>query len=79
MGGGLQHVVGQALQHVADVDHDGVGVGRERHPLALARQDFQTGGAGAEMKIAASEGVDTFITGEGPHWTYALAEDLGPA
>jgi dinuclear metal center YbgI/SA1388 family protein len=36
-----------------------------------------TGGAGAEMKIAASEGVDTFITGEGPHWTYALAEDLG--
>ena len=36
-----------------------------------------TGGAGAEMKIAADEGVDTFITGEGPHWTYALAEDLG--
>jgi dinuclear metal center YbgI/SA1388 family protein len=36
-----------------------------------------TGGAGAELKIAASEGVDTFITGEGPHWTYALAEELG--
>ena len=36
-----------------------------------------TGGAGAEMKIAAQEGVDTFITGEGPHWTYAVAEDLG--
>jgi dinuclear metal center YbgI/SA1388 family protein len=36
-----------------------------------------TGGAGAELKIAADEGVDTFITGEGPHWTYALAEDLG--
>ena len=36
-----------------------------------------TGGAGAEMKQAASEGVDTFITGEGPHWTYALAEELG--
>jgi dinuclear metal center YbgI/SA1388 family protein len=36
-----------------------------------------TGGAGAEMKIAVAEGVDTFITGEGPHWTYALAEDLG--
>jgi hypothetical protein len=31
------HVVGQALQHVADVDHDRVGVGGERHPLALAR------------------------------------------
>jgi dinuclear metal center YbgI/SA1388 family protein len=36
-----------------------------------------TGGAGAELKIAAAEGVDTFITGEGPHWTYALAEDFG--
>ena len=35
-----------------------------------------TGGAGAEMKTAADEGVDTFITGEGPHWTFALAEDL---
>jgi len=36
-----------------------------------------TGGAGAELKDAADEGVDTFITGEGPHWTYALAEELG--
>jgi dinuclear metal center YbgI/SA1388 family protein len=36
-----------------------------------------TGGAGGELKQAAAEGVDTFITGEGQHWTYALAEDLG--
>jgi putative NIF3 family GTP cyclohydrolase 1 type 2 len=36
-----------------------------------------TGGAGAELKSVAAEGVDTFITGEGPHWTYALAEELG--
>jgi dinuclear metal center YbgI/SA1388 family protein len=36
-----------------------------------------SGGAGAELKLAANEGVDTFITGEGPHWTYALAEELG--
>ncbi len=35
-----------------------------------------TGGAGTELKLAASEGVDTFITGEGPHWTFALAEEL---
>jgi dinuclear metal center YbgI/SA1388 family protein len=35
-----------------------------------------TGGAGGEVKLAAREGVDTFITGEGPHWTYALAEEL---
>lgn len=36
-----------------------------------------TGGAGGELKLAAAEGVDTFVTGEGPHWTYALAEELG--
>jgi dinuclear metal center YbgI/SA1388 family protein len=36
-----------------------------------------TGGAGNDLKLAASEGVDTFITGEGPHWTFALAEELG--
>ena len=36
-----------------------------------------TGGAGGDLKIAAEEGVDAFITGEGPDWTYALAEELG--
>jgi dinuclear metal center YbgI/SA1388 family protein len=36
-----------------------------------------TGGAGADLQQAADEGVDTFISGEGPHWTFALAEDLG--
>jgi dinuclear metal center YbgI/SA1388 family protein len=34
-----------------------------------------TGGAGSELAKARREGVDTFITGEGPHWTYALAEE----
>ncbi|MGH7991966.1 MAG: Nif3-like dinuclear metal center hexameric protein [Limisphaerales bacterium] len=36
-----------------------------------------TGGAGGDLKQAADEGVDTFVTGEGPHWTYTLAEELG--
>ncbi len=36
-----------------------------------------TGGAGSDLKQAAMEGVDTFVTGEGPHWTFALAEELG--
>ena len=36
-----------------------------------------TGGAGGEFKQAAEAGVDTFITGEGNHWTYAVAEELG--
>jgi dinuclear metal center YbgI/SA1388 family protein len=36
-----------------------------------------TGGAGSHLRTAAAEGVDTFITGEGPHHTFALAEELG--
>ena len=36
-----------------------------------------TGGAGAELFLAKREGVDAFITGEGPHWTYPAAEELG--
>lgn len=46
-------------------------------PAICRRIGIVTGGAGAEVKKAAAEGVDTFITGEGPHWTYALAEELG--
>ena len=36
-----------------------------------------TGGAGGEIARAVAEGVDTFITGEGPHHSYTLAEELG--
>lgn len=36
-----------------------------------------SGGAGGELAQAAKEGVDTFITGEGPHWSFPLAEELG--
>ena len=46
-------------------------------PSQCERIGVVTGGAGAELNIAAKEGVDTFITGEGPHWTHALAEDAG--
>jgi dinuclear metal center YbgI/SA1388 family protein len=46
-------------------------------PAVCRRIGVVTGGAGDEVKQAVAEGVDTFITGEGPHWTYALAEELG--
>jgi putative NIF3 family GTP cyclohydrolase 1 type 2 len=55
----------------------------DAHPLLIPagpevcrRIGVVTGGAGAELRQAADEGIDTFITGEGPHWTYALAEEL---
>jgi dinuclear metal center YbgI/SA1388 family protein len=45
-------------------------------PAVSRRIGVVTGGGGAELKVAACEGVDTFITGEGPHWTFAVAEEL---
>ena len=36
-----------------------------------------TGGAGSEACAGAAAGVDTFITGEGPHWSYPAAEEAG--
>lgn len=48
--------------------------GGPAHPV---RVGVVTGGAGSEIAQAAAAGVDTFITGEGPHWSYTLAEELG--
>jgi len=36
-----------------------------------------TGGAGSEIEKAAASGADTFVTGEGPHWSFPMAEELG--
>ena len=36
-----------------------------------------TGGAGSEIYEVASGGIDTFITGEAPHWAAIAAEELG--
>lgn len=36
-----------------------------------------TGGAGSEIYAVAREGIDTFITGEAPHWASVAAEELG--
>lgn len=36
-----------------------------------------TGAAGSEVPKVAQEGIDTFVTGEGPHWSYTAAEELG--
>lgn len=46
-------------------------------PEQCARIGLVTGGAGGGVARAAAEGVDTFITGEGPHHSYTLAEELG--
>lgn len=52
--------------------HASVGGPAQCHRVALV-----TGGAASEIEKAAAAGADTFITGEGSHWTYAAAEELG--
>jgi putative NIF3 family GTP cyclohydrolase 1 type 2 len=36
-----------------------------------------TGGAASEVRKIAVLGFDAFITGEGPHWSFIEAEELG--
>ncbi len=46
-------------------------------PSQCRRIGVVSGGAGNELRRAAAEGVDTFVTGEGAHWTRTVAEELG--
>ncbi len=46
-------------------------------PDRIGSVGIVTGGAGSEVAEAAATGVEAFITGEGPHWSYPLAEELG--
>jgi dinuclear metal center YbgI/SA1388 family protein len=46
-------------------------------PEVASRIGIITGGAGSEIYAIAEQGIDTFITGEGPHWSYTSAEELG--
>ena len=43
----------------------------------VTRVGIITGGAGSEIHELAKHDIDTFITGEGPHWSYTAAEELG--
>lgn len=46
-------------------------------PPTTATIGLITGGAGSEIYAMAREGIDTFITGEAPHWAAVAAEELG--
>jgi dinuclear metal center YbgI/SA1388 family protein len=46
-------------------------------PQICRRVGVVSGGAGDDLQRASEEGVDTFVTGEGQHWTFGVAEDLG--
>jgi dinuclear metal center YbgI/SA1388 family protein len=46
-------------------------------PARVRRVGVVTGGAGEMVSEAAALGCDAFVTGEGPHHTFTLAEELG--
>jgi dinuclear metal center YbgI/SA1388 family protein len=46
-------------------------------PKQTHRIGVVTGAAGSEIYRVAGEGIDTFITGEAPHWAAVAAEELG--
>ena len=46
-------------------------------PATTAVIGIITGGAGSEIYAVAHEGIDTFITGEAPHWAAVAAAELG--
>lgn len=46
-------------------------------PVQVRRVGIVTGAGGSLIPQAAAAGLDTFITGEGPHWTFFDAEELG--
>lgn len=46
-------------------------------PATTSNVAVITGGAGSEIYAIAEEGIDTFITGEAPHWAAVAAAELG--
>ena len=45
--------------------------------IAFVLLGICTGAAGSQIEDAHKAGVDTLITGEGPHWSFLRAEELG--
>jgi dinuclear metal center YbgI/SA1388 family protein len=46
-------------------------------PAKPRRVGVATGGSGDKVGEAAAAGVDTFVVGEGPQWSWVRAEELG--
>lgn len=66
---GLAETLGQAVGGKVHVCPGG--------PQNVSSVGIITGGAGSEVAKVAQSGVDTFISGEGPHWSHPLALELG--
>lgn len=69
--GNLQRLLAATSRAVhANIHHCPAG------PAEISKVAVITGGAGSEVECIARTGAHAFITGEGPHWSYPLAEEL---
>lgn len=71
-GGSLEAIAARVEAAVGGKVHVCAGGGAD-----AGRVGVITGGAGGEIQAVAAAGIDTFITGEGPHWSYTAAQELG--
>jgi dinuclear metal center YbgI/SA1388 family protein len=77
---GLKAQIGESLLDLAGKVE--TAVGSKVHVCAGGKSEAGvvgviTGGAGGEIGAIAAQGIDTFVTGEGPHWSYTAAQELG--
>jgi dinuclear metal center YbgI/SA1388 family protein len=63
--GRLEKAVGEAVKQI------------NAGPKIAGHVGVITGAAGSEIERVAGEGIETFITGEAPHWAAIAAEELG--
>jgi dinuclear metal center YbgI/SA1388 family protein len=70
---GTREDVSRSLQKVLGVAPRLLPFGPER----VQRVGIVTGAGGSLIPQAAAAGLDTYITGEGQHWTFFDAEELG--
>ena len=74
--GRFEGSLNQLVSRVSEV------LGEEPHVCPAGSEDagvvgIITGGAGSEVVAVRESGIDSFLTGEGPHWSYTEAEELG--
>jgi len=65
----LQHAIGKAVDRAPQICSCG-----SEMPRKVA---VMTGGAGSEVGKIAELEIDSFVTGEGPHWSFIEAEERG--
>ncbi|HSP43721.1 MAG TPA: Nif3-like dinuclear metal center hexameric protein, partial [Luteolibacter sp.] len=70
---GTREELAECLAHaVGEPVHTAPGGAAEIREIGLI-----TGGAGSQIAEVAAAGIDTFITGEGPHWSHTFALENG--